>query len=234
VLAVFGALAAGCVASGSAGRPDPGAASGYLPMRPGSSWTYRVSDERGRSADRVARVEGLAPEDAGSADPVFLLRWDLLDGAEILWAERTPTGVACVQAESRDAGGMVTTEDAYDPPETIVDERPDHLAAGAKWSETFVETAPNYKGHPRLRNAVVKWTVEATDERVTVPAGTFTCLRVRRTRKHRAPATYWFARGVGLVKETGAGPLGDETLALVRADSAAGHDRAPSLAGRGP
>jgi len=64
--------------------------------------------------------------------------------------------------------------------------------------------------------------VETTNDRVTVPAGTFTCLRLRRTRKHRPPAVFWFAKGVGLVKELGAGPLGNETLALVHPPSPSG------------
>jgi hypothetical protein len=65
----------------------------------------------------------------------------------------------------------------------------------------------------------VSWTVESTSDRVTVPAGTFTCLRLRRSRKHGEPTLSWFAKGVGLVKEQGAGPLGNETLSLVRAPS---------------
>jgi hypothetical protein len=77
-------------------------------------------------------------------------------------------------------------------------------------------TAPNSHGHPKTRRTAVKWTVESVNDHVTVPAGTFTCLRVKRVPKHGAPMVSWFAKGVGLVKELGAGPLGSETLALVR------------------
>jgi hypothetical protein len=45
----------------------------------------------------------------------------------------------------------------------------------------------------------------AVDEPVTVPAGTFNCLRVRRraSQQDGSDKTYWFAKGVGKVKEVG-------------------------------
>jgi hypothetical protein len=51
----------------------------------------------------------------------------------------------------------------------------------------------------------VTWTVEAVDEMVTVPAGTFKCLRVHSTESGAKgyDSTFWFARNVGKVKETG-------------------------------
>jgi hypothetical protein len=51
------------------------------------------------------------------------------------------------------------------------------------------------------------WTVEATAEDVTVPAGTFTCLRLHRIGDDPTGADkrYWFAAGVGKVKEEGGG-----------------------------
>ena len=50
-----------------------------------------------------------------------------------------------------------------------------------------------------------QWTVEALDESVTVPAGTFTALRVYRVGEEDGQASkrYWFVKGVGKVKEVG-------------------------------
>jgi hypothetical protein len=210
------ALLAGCARPDAAGLDD-GLGTDYLPLRPGAEWTYRVSDGTGRSADKVARVESRDFPGPRSAGAVFRVRFSLLDGSVLSWERRTRAGVGCLQEETRDATGAVTMEEAYDPPETVVDARPERLVAGAHWNETFTEITPNYRGHPKATLGVVKWTVESTDDRVTVPAGTFACLRVRRARKHHGASTFWFAKGVGLVKEVGAGPLGDQTLALVRA-----------------
>jgi hypothetical protein len=204
-------VAAGCLPAPSAAPHDD-----YLPLSAGVTWTYRVSDDQGRSADRLARVEGRALWGDSSAGPVFRVRWELLDGDEVRWEQQSRDGVGCVQLEERDPAGDVLTEESYDPAETVVDERAARLAAGAAWSETFLETTPNYRGHPKTKSATVKWTVESTDDRVTVPAGTFTCLRVRRARKHRPPTISWFAKGVGLVKEVGGGPLGNLTFVLAR------------------
>jgi hypothetical protein len=214
------ALWPGCAPSRAAGSGGVSAAPVYLPLRSGMRWTYRISDDRGRSADKVARVLGPAVLGFGRAGDVFRVQWDLLDGGvEIHWERRTPDGVGCLQEETRDASGMVSMEEAYDPPATVVDERPDRLSAGVTWSETFMDTTPNHRGHPKTRKATVSWTVESTNDQVTVPAGTFTCLRLRRSTKHGEPTISWFAKGVGLVKEQGAGPLGNETLALVQASS---------------
>ncbi len=55
------------------------------------------------------------------------------------------------------------------------------------------------------------WTVEAVDEEVTVPAGTFSCVRVHRVDSDVGEKTYWYAEGVGKVREEG--PTEDEELA---------------------
>ena len=57
----------------------------------------------------------------------------------------------------------------------------------------------------RSRAKAETWTVVSTAETVTVPAGTFTCLHLRRmaTDDPQTQKDYWFARGVGKVKESG-------------------------------
>jgi len=211
------ALAGACTRLDGAAAAQPGDLADYMPLGPGTSWIYRVSDQRGRSRDLVTRVEGRAAWTGGLPGEVLRVRSELLDGSVLRWEGRVGGGVGCAQEETRDAAGLVTMEEAYDPPATIIDERPPRLVAGAAWSETFMDTTPNYHGHPKSRPVVVKWTVESVDDRLTVPAGTFTCIRLIEARKHRQRRTFWYAKGVGLVKEVGAGPLGDQTLELVRA-----------------
>jgi hypothetical protein len=223
-VAIGVALLGGCAARGhgqaaGGGKGVAGASSlrgDYLPLRAGARWTYLVTDGRGRSAERVAQVEGPDLEWGGGA-PAFRVRWELLDGVVVTWERHTDAGVVRARAERQDPFGFVTAEEIYDPAAIVLDEEPQRLQAGAEWSETFMDTAPNDRGHPKSKRTVVRWAVESTDERVTVPAGSFSCLRVRRMSKHHPTTVSWYARDVGLVKETGAGLLGDEVLALVRA-----------------
>jgi len=64
-------------------------------------------------------------------------------------------------------------------------------------------------GAPVTAPVTVTWTVEAINESLTVPAGTFSCLKVHRVETPSPVDTtggdnvYWFARGIGKVKETG-------------------------------
>ena len=49
------------------------------------------------------------------------------------------------------------------------------------------------------------WVVEATDAQITVPAGTFTCLQLRNLNTVTGSDNrYWFAQGVGKIREEGA------------------------------
>jgi hypothetical protein len=97
-----------------------------------------------------------------------------------------------------------------------LDETAAHLVVGTTWTETIADTKTRSTGAVVSATVTVKWTVEAINETVTVPAGTFSCLRVHRVETASAIDTtggdnvFWFARGVGKVKETG--PVDHELL----------------------
>ncbi len=59
-----------------------------------------------------------------------------------------------------------------------------------------LDTTLSLCGHPKSRRAEATWEVESLADPVTVPGGTFTCLRVRRSRKHHPPVVSWYAKGV--------------------------------------
>ncbi|HLK89643.1 MAG TPA: hypothetical protein VKZ18_07110 [Polyangia bacterium] len=189
----------------------------YLPLEVGEVWRYAIVADDGRHGTGTVSVDGVDYGGSNGAVPEYRLREDLLDGTVWVWDDQEAERVACEQEEIDDRTGTVLAEETFDPPLTVLDEQLPHLAPGAKWPETFLATTPNAKGRPKSRRAEVKWEVEALADPVTVPAGTFTCLRVRRTWKHHPAIVSWYAKGVGLIKQTGAGALGDETLALLAA-----------------
>ncbi len=204
----------GCGAVARQGRAAP--AGDYLPLRVGAVWRYAITADDGRTGAGTLRVDGL-DYDAVDDGVAYRLREDLLDGTVWLWATDRNGRISCPQEEVDDRAGAVRAEETYDPPITMLDERAGRLVAGASWPEAFLDTTPNLRGRPKTRRAELKWQVESLADRVTVPAGTFTCLRVRSSRKHHPALVSWYAKGVGLVKQQGAGLLGDQTLALVEA-----------------
>jgi hypothetical protein len=212
LLGILGSAGCSSVAHGHEGAA---LAASYLPLEVGAVWRYAITRDDGRRGEGVVRVDGIDYGGSSGAVPEYRIREDLLDGTIWSWEGREATRVALEQEEIDDRTGAVLDEESYDPPITVVDERAERLAVGAAWPEAFTNTTPNAKGHPKTKHAEAKWEVESVTDRVSVPAGTFTCLRVRRAQKHHPPLISWYAKGVGLVKQEGAGPVGDQTLALV-------------------
>ena len=217
VLGVCGLLAAGGCSAVAHGREAVRLEASYLPLEVGALWRYAITTDDGRHGTGSVSVAGVDYGGSSGTVPEYRVREDLLDGTVWTWDDREAGRVAVEQQEIDDRTGRVIDEEAYDPPITVVDERMERVAAGAKWPEAFLDTAPNAKGHPKSKRAEAKWEVESVANPVSVPAGTFTCLRLRRAQKHHPPLVSWYAKGVGLVKQQGAGPLGDQTLALVEA-----------------
>jgi hypothetical protein len=214
VCGILGSLGCSSVAHGH----ERGAlAASYLPLEVGAVWRYAITRDDGRRGEGVVSVAGVDYGGSNAAVAEYRIRAELLDGTIWSWQGREAKRVAVEQEEIDDRAGNVLEEKSYDPPITVVDEGAERLAVGASWPEAFINTTPNAKGHPKSKRAEVKWEVESLTEQVSVPAGTFTCLRVRRAQKHHPPLISWYAKGVGLVKQQGAGPLGDQTLALVTA-----------------
>jgi hypothetical protein len=189
----------------------------YLPLEVGAVWRYAIATDDGRHGTGTVSVDGVDYGGSNGAVPEYRVREELLGQTIWTWDDREAGRVAREQEEVDDPTGTVLAEETFDPPLTVLDERTERLAAGDRWPEVFLATTPNAKGHPKTKRAEVKWEVEATAEPVEVPAGTFSCLRVRRTWKHHPPLVSWYAKGVGLVKQTGAGSLGDEALTLLAA-----------------
>jgi hypothetical protein len=214
LLGILGSPGCSSVAHGHEGA---GLAASYLPLEIGAVWRYAITRDDGRRGDGVVSVDGVDYGGSNGGVAEYRIRAELLDGTIWSWEEREAKRVALEQEEIDDRAGNVLDEQSYDPPITVVDEQADRLTVGAKWPEAFINTSPNAKGHPKSKRAEAKWEVESLTDQVSVPAGTFTCLRLRRAQKHHPPLISWYAKGVGLVRQEGAGPLGDQTLALVAA-----------------
>ncbi|MSP17291.1 MAG: hypothetical protein EXR73_11920 [Myxococcales bacterium] len=208
-------LLASC-GTGDPVTPDAGAlaadalpaAQRYLPLATGNSWTYRVSDPAGGPPEqKTSTIEAL--EDVGGTKAgviAFRVLTEKLDGSTTSWQEDLGDRVVRHHEIARDLAGAVTSEETYDPAKLRLDESAAHLVVGASWSDVYTEISTDpVTGATTPVTKTEAWSVVAVDESVTVPAGTFSCLRVRRmgSAVGQSDKTYYFARGVGKVKETG-------------------------------
>lgn len=196
--------------AGADGAPGRDAAPGvdadpsarYLPMVVGRSWTYQVTPIGGAPEIKTSTVEAL--EDVGgekAGTTAFRVRTEKPDGVTVSWQEDTGSAIVRHREQEQTTTGSITVEQYYVPFRTRLDESAAHLENAAAWSESFTESTVGIGDTARQD----QWTVEAVDEQVTVPAGTFSCIKVHRVGADagQADKRYWFARGVGKVKEEG-------------------------------
>jgi hypothetical protein len=148
-------------------------------------------------------------EDVGGAKAgtmAYRVRSTTLTGSTVNWQQDLGTAVVRQREQFLDYQGVLLTDYVFSPYRVRLDETAPHLATGASWVETHTAAVDNLAlGSQKTGSFSVSWTVDSAAETVTVPAGTFTCLRVHRVESGYSSAdeTFWFARGVGKVKETG-------------------------------
>ncbi len=208
-LAALALAALGSCGSEAASAPDTGdpGLGRYLPLTLGASWTWRVTPSTGDAFDKVSTVEAF--EDVGGAKAgvmAFRVRTAGKDGTTISWQEDTGSQVLRHREQSFSANGSMTSDQIYMPYKLRVDESAAHMAAGATFAENYTEVDTNpATGVIKTKTKAQTWTVEAVNEQLTVPAGTFVCVRLRRvgTDASASDKQYWFARGVGKIKEAG-------------------------------
>ena len=215
------ALAPGCGGSSSSTAPastqtgDAAPPGNYLPLAVGMSWTYNITGASGATGQGAMTVE--TSENAPMAgEPALRVRTTLLDGVTLTWDQTSGASVVRYETQQLSQTGTVTSDKQYMPSILVLDETAAHLVAGATWTESYEQLkTPSTKGKASKEQAV--WTVQSIDDSITVPAGTYTCIRISRDHTTSStPSTQveWYAVGVGKVKETGAGQNNDQTLEL--------------------
>jgi hypothetical protein len=156
----------------------------------------------------VEALETLTGTKAGVS--AYRVRSETLTGGTTSWEQDTGSAIVRHRTQFLNATGALKSTDELVPSQLRLDEASAHLVAGTTWAESYTDTkTTSSTGAVATASLTVTWTVEAVDEMVTVPAGTFKCIRVHRVEPASAVDSsggdnvFWFARGVGKVKETG-------------------------------
>jgi hypothetical protein len=168
----------------------------YLPLVVGATWTYMVT---GGAETTMQTVTVEAEETfAGAEGTGYRLLTQKPYGVQLTsWWEDRGDQVVRHRELSVDGKGFTYGDETFVPGRPVVDELPKHVAVGASWKQRFSDIIQD-SGTTYSDCKADKFEIQAVEEVVTVPAGTFTCLKVKRT---DSGATAWFARGVGKVKQ---------------------------------
>ena len=198
------ALLAGC---------KPGQDTSYFPLAPGAHWTYSVQTEADGTSSRQQQTISVLDERRFDGKPLFIRRSETPGNIGIeYWLRAQPAGrVRIAQRMDREENATLAPA-----PRTVL-KLP--LAVGASWrAPTVPYTVMRKNDYPREakygRGMLMAYTVEALEETVTVPAGSFGhCVRVvgraemtlftdpvKGFNKVPVTTTEWYCRGIGLVK----------------------------------
>ena len=211
------AVAAGCGGTDPGEEDDDGAGGGsgmiegepFLPLTEGNRWVYNVTQD-GTVSEKttvVGPLEGVGgggPHANEMAHRITTSKGS--NGADETISWQAWVGTRAVRYREQAFGatsGMLTLEEHWSPAKLRVDQTPENAVAGATWLETTSETKLAVGSSPVTSTVSDRWTVLADDVTLTVPAGTFE--NVLHVQKVGASSNkqYWWAKGVGKLKETG-------------------------------
>ena len=205
-----GGAGSGGTGLGGAGGSGMGDVSQLLPIKTGNSWTYLVTVTGESPTPKTQTVMEQGP--VGGTGPnagVTAFRFVTnkgLDGMDetVSWQARVGTRVVRYREQSymRTAPHALELEEHWTPHKLRVDESPAHMVAGATWTETDQETKLPVGGTVLTVPVEERWTVTAERQPVTVQGRSYEVMIVMKTSTTSAK-TYWWARGIGKVKEIG-------------------------------
>lgn len=171
-----------------------------IPLAVGNRWTFRITDSAGIVSEKTQEVLEATMAPDGRPAFVMLTRRaldkgtrsvQLVDEGRLLRAsEQTLQGDAVINDYIFEPYGLRIDSSVVTLGATYTDQHDKHQVDGVG---TILQTES--KAHT--------FRVEAVDEVVQVPAGDFTCIRVSRQREGSADKIYWYAPGVGKVREIG-------------------------------
>lgn len=191
--------------------PITGSEGSLFPVAVGSSWTYRITDSKGIST-KVQTITGTATTSAPNLEAYRFVTESGEDRRTVSIQALDGTKLVRVSEETFDLG-VIDERIRFTPPALRIDTAVARL--GASYTADHLEEHLDANGTvlpgPTAKHET--FTIEAIDDAVTVPAGSFSAVRVRRDTDGGASKTFWFVPGLGKVKE-----VGGQTEELVRSE----------------
>ena len=202
-----GAGAGGAAGSmGGAGGAPPSTDGSLFPIATGNSWSFRTTNAGvvGNKTQTVMAMEmvgGTGPNATMMAYHLVTIKDDGADKTESWQAEVDGKIVRFHERSYSASTGDLELEEHWDPYKLRIDGT--RLMPGAMYTEQYSETKLAVGMAPATATSSDTWKVISEAESVTVPAGTFSAVVIEKVGGPSSSKRYWFARGIGKVKETG-------------------------------
>ncbi len=211
-------------ADAGVGTEQEACTAGFLPLKPGTKWTYQVKDlvtgDIETKETTVGDLEVVSSNPSQMAYRIRTRKGGTLADETVSWQQRQGSVVGRFQEQSFSpaagaTGPTPTLLEWWQPYKLRIDES--KLKRGDKWTVTYKEFARNngVDAMPRDRNE--SWEVMGVNEMLNTAAGMFKTLHLHRVgtdQNATSDKQYWFACGVGKVRESGAGGRFEELIKI--------------------
>lgn len=185
---------------------EPPAQKTLMPLAIGSRWVYRVTDPiAGTVAQKVTTVTGERDLDGAKAGIHVYVVESEVSGLKSITFVEMDGDLALRHREDTLMNGSLVESKLVLPHST---RGPITMPnANQRWHDAYTEDAYGPDGSlVKSRPQEDDWVVEAMSDRVSVPAGSYDAVRLKRTRVDNGKIrTTWWVPGIGKVKEDDAG-----------------------------
>lgn len=174
-----------------------------LPFEAGLTWSYQVTNVQ--TGQRKTKAQSLAAGTDPTFGAVIVQTTGKLAGSTRSLLRLEGDRVVRLKQEDITDTGAVDRTTTYDPSQLRLDETPARLVTGATWDEAYVENSTDALGVMTTVPNTDSWLVVNAAAPCESPLGTFSCVQLRRTRTAGGVAVkeFFFARGIGKIRETG-------------------------------
>jgi hypothetical protein len=218
-----GGVTGGAGTTGSAGTTggggNTGAGSSFEPLSVGATWAYATTEPGDGGVGTITGTKTVIVE---AYEPVptraGIMAWRIYTQVpnmedQLTWQVDTAAAMVRYRDEIYVPGAPRTCATVtatgcifsatYAPSKLRLDTQAARLSTNATYNESFTEMVVDLNG-PSTSSKPFAWKVIDGAESVTTPAGTFTAVHVQKFNglSGALDKDYWFARGVGKVKET--------------------------------
>ncbi len=177
-----------------------------LPLAEGVQWVHVRTDLETLAKDEKSLVVGPFMDIGGEKSGRMGHRLTTVkdNGETVRYFE--DTGNAVVEHRKQDLAGATHHDEYFVDSKIRVDESTERLQLDASYTETYVEQSTNLTTNlATTKDRTAEWRLRRLGEEVTVPAGTFCTVRLSRQVTTDGEVgdekLYWYAPGVGKVKE---------------------------------